>query len=102
MTFQNVYDKEKIMSNLHHLKNLGYIGLSITDDFSINERKKIKEMCQEAKKKTADSGGDFIWRVRGSPRTSLYFIKTSREIFDNSAKQKRLTSLEIKELLEED
>ena len=102
VTFQNVYDKEKIMSNLHHLKNLGYIGLSITDDFSINERKKIKAMCQEAKRKTADSGGDFIWRVRGSPRTSLYFIKTSREIFDNSAKQKRLTSLEIKELLEED
>ncbi|XP_066910337.1 uncharacterized protein PF3D7_1120000-like [Clytia hemisphaerica] len=49
VTLQSEEEKERIMSNLKALKKFGY-HLSITDDFTINERRKIKEMCEKAKK----------------------------------------------------
>ena len=68
------------MKNLYKLKQYGYQGISVTDDFTIEERKKLKEMCEKAKKMNSENDGDFIWRVRGSPRTSLRFIKTPRKV----------------------
>ena len=50
MILKSASEKEKIMQNLHKLKPYGnWLGLSIRDDFTINERKRIKENCQEAK-----------------------------------------------------
>ena len=72
---------------------MGYLKLSITDDLTIKERKKIKEMHEKAKKKNSEcDGGDFIWRVRGSPRTYLRLIKTPRNRSAGKNKQS-LTSV---------
>ena len=79
VTLLSINEKERIMKSLYKLKQYGYQGISITDDFTINERDKIKEMCEKAKKMNSESG-DFVWRVRGSPRTSLRFIKIPRNI----------------------
>ena len=72
---QTKSEKEQIMRNLYKLK---HAGLSITDDFTINERKKIKEMHQKAKNLNKENNGDFVWRVRGSPRTSLRLVRKPR------------------------
>ncbi|XP_066918671.1 uncharacterized protein PF3D7_1120000-like [Clytia hemisphaerica] len=62
VTLQSEEEKERIMSNLKALKKLKWLGyhLSITDDFTINERRKIKEMCEKAKKWNSECDGDFI------------------------------------------
>ena len=75
---QSVSEKERIMQNLHKLKRFGHFGLSVTDDFTINERKRIKEKCQEAKNLNKGNNGDFVWRVRGSPRTRLRLVQKAR------------------------
>ena len=75
MILQTKSEKEQIMRNLYKLK---HVGLSITDDFTINERKKIKEMHQKAKNMNKGENGDFVWRVRGSPRTSLRLVRKPR------------------------
>ena len=82
VTLQNVNEKERIMSNLYKLKKFGNRGISITEDFTITERKKIKEKCEEAKKKNSECDGEFVWRVRGSPRTFLRLIKTPKNSID--------------------
>ena len=75
-------EKEKIMQNLHKLKTYGnWLGLSMRDDFTINERKMIKEKCQEAtnlNKGNNGDFGDFVWRVRGGPRTKPRLVQKAR------------------------
>ena len=67
---QSVNDKDRIMKNLYKLKPFNHVGLCITDDFTLNERRKIKEMHQKAKNMNLGKNGDFVWRVRGNPRTA--------------------------------
>ena len=76
--FENVDEKEQIMNNLYKLKKYGDRGISITHDFTVNERKTIKEMCEKAKRMNSDVKGDFVWRVRGSPRTPFRKNTTKR------------------------
>ena len=77
VTLQNQVDKELIMKNLYKLKETIFNDLiSITEDFTIKERKKIKEMHEKANKLNEEIiNKDFKWRVRGSPRTNLRLIK---------------------------
>ncbi len=87
LILKSTNEKERIMKNLHKLghklKSLDHhLGLSITDDFTINERKMIKDMCQKAKKMNSENDGDFVWRVRGSPRTSLRLVRKPRKLTD--------------------
>ena len=42
--------------------------------------KKSKGKCEKAKEMNFANDGDFIWRIRGSPRTSLRFVKAPRSI----------------------
>ena len=80
---RNINEKERIMKSLYKLKQYGYRGISITDDFTIEERKKIKEMYEKAKENSKNDR-DFIWRVRGSPRTSFRLIKTPRNLLNKN------------------
>jgi len=78
LILKSIEEKERIMQNLHKLKRFNEIGgFSITDDFTINERKIIKDMCQKAKKMNSKND-DFVWHVRGSPRTNLRLVRKSR------------------------
>ena len=75
---QSTNEKQRIMKNLYKLKPFEHVGLSITDDFTVKERKKIKDMHIKAKNMNRGNNGDFVWRVRGSPRTSLRLVRKPR------------------------
>ena len=77
VTFQNIQHKQLVMDNLYRIKtNAPYYRVSVTEDYTWSERKKIKEFCDRAKELNKDGeDNDYIWRVKGSPRTSLYLKK---------------------------
>ena len=56
------------MLNLKYLKyKPEYKRVSITDDYTINERNLIRQVDEEVKEKNSqeDSAANFVWRVRG-------------------------------------
>ena len=72
------HDKEKVMSNLTNLKDKAiYKGMSISADYTINERNLLKEFSMNAKERNEELGPDskYIWRVRGSPKNGLVLKK---------------------------
>ena len=77
VTFQNIQHKQLVMDNLYRIKtNAPYYRVSVTEDYTWSERKKIKEFCDRAKELNKDGeDNDYIWRVKGSSRTSLYLKK---------------------------
>ena len=52
-----------------------YKGISVTDDYTINEREMIREFVKKAKKENEkedkDKESNYIWRVRGCPKNGL-------------------------------
>ena len=73
--------KDEIMRNLKKLKDVDkYRGISITEDYTINERDMIRTKTEEAKSKNANEPAEsqFIWKVRGTPKNGL-FIKKFRK-----------------------
>ena len=70
--------KSEIMSKLWKLKHgqARFHKISITEDFTQEERKEIKRWVDEAKERTQQDDG-YIWKIRGSPRSKLRFIKLS-------------------------
>ena len=73
VTLKNEEEKNQIMSSVH---KLGRWDFRVTDDFSKKERETIKEWHRKAKEKTsAEEDKNYVWKVRGSPRTRLYLKK---------------------------
>ena len=67
-------EKNRILSNLRNLKDSPeYKTISVTEDYTITERRMIKDWSDKAKEKTKNESPDskFVWRVRGSPKNSL-------------------------------
>ena len=74
----NINDKNLVMNNLSKLKNAPdkLNSLSITDDYTLEERQEIRTKVVEAKEKTANEGdGKFIFKVRGTPKNGLKIVK---------------------------
>ena len=71
--FKNEKEKSNVMTRLSNLKKAEekFRRISITDDFTIEERQEIRRFVEEAKQKNAVEEGNFFWRVRGSPKTGL-------------------------------
>ena len=87
IVFNNEEDKEKVMANLRNLKdNQMYKGISITADYTFNERILIKEYYEKAKAKNAQEGNDcnYVWRVRGTPKNGLSLKKLNKDKPGNS------------------
>ena len=64
-------DKNKIMDNLKCLKDQEtFIGLSVTDDYTISERDLIKEWTEKAKVNNVNESpnSNYTWKVRGNPK----------------------------------
>ena len=61
------------MANLRNLKGkTRYNNVFIAEDYTFQERQKIKKYVQDAKEKNEFESDDlFTWRVRGCPRTKL-------------------------------
>ena len=49
--------------------------LSITHDYTIDERKVIKEYVEEAKKRNNTGTKGYVWKVRGTPRNGMKLMK---------------------------
>lgn len=67
-------EKDSIMANLRKLKGKEkYIGISVKEDYTVQERELIKEWVEKAKDANTNEGGDseYEWRVRGSPKNGL-------------------------------
>ena len=74
LVMASINDKVELMKNLYKLKNahVEFKTISITDDYTLEERQSIKDMVQKAKTKTENEGaGQYVWRVRGTPKNGL-------------------------------
>ena len=73
-------DKNKIMSSLNKLKNASepLRGISVRDDYTIEERQLIKSMTEEAKRKN-EADNVTHWKVRGTPKNGLRVVKITRK-----------------------
>ena len=71
-------DKEKILMKLSNLKDkIEYKGVSITEDYTIMERKLLQDWRNKAKTKNDAEEPDskYVWRVRGTPKNGLELKK---------------------------
>ena len=78
LILNNGEEKEKIMSMLTKLKNAdpNIRGISVREDYTIEERKLIKTMNDEARKRNADENVTH-WKVRGTPKNGLKVVKVT-------------------------
>ena len=70
ISFNNVNEKEIVMKALPKLKN-SKLKVRVTHDLTIMDRKKISLWNLKAKTKNKEETGSFVWRVTGSPATTL-------------------------------
>ena len=72
----NAEDKENIMSGLRKLKNADPTlrGISVRDDYTLEERKLIKTMSEEATRRN-EADNVTHWKVRGTPKNGLRVVK---------------------------
>jgi len=67
-------EKNKVLYSMKNLKgNELYKGISVTDDYTVNEREIIREFVKKAKEENEkeDKDSNYIWRVRGCPKNGL-------------------------------
>ena len=76
-----VEDKENITDNLTRLKNAEqFKSISITDDYTIEERKTIKIWVENAKTVDEEEGENsfYTYKVRGSPKNGMRLVKFTK------------------------
>jgi len=82
VSFNNIDEKTKVMTNLRFLKGKEtYNKVSITEDYTISERKMIKDYVERAKQQNRELGDEAksIVVVRGSPKNGLYLKEIMKE-----------------------
>ena len=81
LRMKKISDKEEFMSKLWMLKCVKkkYNRLSITNDYTLDERKIIKDYVEEAKKRNMTTMKGNVWKVRGTPRQGMRLIKISMQ-----------------------
>ena len=79
LAMKSADDKEKVMSSLKKLKDAdaAYHGLSIRDDYTIEERELIRKFVQDAAKRN-ETENTTAWKVRGTPKNGLRLVKITR------------------------
>ena len=84
--FNDNASKVKFMNNLKNLRGkTDFAGISITDDYTLSERKMIRDFARKAKEANANEPPDcdFTWRVRGSPKNGIglkQVMKVKRQV----------------------
>ena len=90
ITVDTEEEQEKIMENLQNLKgNQEYKGISIKEDYTLNERQLIKEYVDQAKALNALESAKkstIVYKVRGTPKNGLFLKRftTMRETTEAS------------------
>ena len=74
---QSENEKATLINSLSNLKGKDtYKGVSVTEDFTRNQRDIIKIWNDKAKQKTREEQDETtVWRVRGDPKNGLYLKK---------------------------
>ena len=74
---KSINEKEEFMSKLWMLKpvQMKFKKLSITNDYTLDERMIIKDYVEEAKKRNMIGTKEYAWKVRGTPREGMKLIK---------------------------
>ena len=80
ITLESYERKNELLSKLWRLKNGAekFRKISITEDFTQEERSEIKLWVEEAKERTKEED-KYIWKVRGSPRNKLRLVKLRKQ-----------------------
>ena len=73
-----IQEVESLMANLSRLKGLSdeFGKISVTEDYTKNEREVIKRYVAEAKEKEVDP--NYIYKIRGTPKNGLRLAKFAR------------------------
>ena len=83
LIMNNEEEKDNIMSKLTNLKNAEdkFRRLSITDDYTQDERQSIKEWVEKSKLKNQEESSDsiFIWRVRGTRKNGHRLVRFTKK-----------------------
>ena len=77
LTMNTDEEKDTVMARLPNLKNAEdkLKMISVTDDYTVDERNEIKTWVEKAKKKNEKETGDVVWKVRGTPKNGLRLAK---------------------------
>ena len=70
---KSVKEKGKVMSRLGRLKGADEVfkKISVTDDYTMEEREEIKRWVIMAKEKNMTGTKDYVWKVRGTPKEGM-------------------------------
>ena len=80
LCMKSAQEKEIFMSKLWMLKNFKRnVNLSVTNDYTLDERKIIRNCVEEAKKRNMKGVKGFLWKVRGTPREGMRIVKIYKE-----------------------
>lgn len=73
-------EKDHLMSRLVNLKNAEdrFKRISVTDDYTAQEREEIRRWVDKAREKNLDENGQFTWKVRGTPKNGLRLARIAR------------------------
>ena len=85
VSLNNGNEKEQVMGNLAKLKgNVMYKKVSVTEDYTVSERKMIQEMREQVKEKNNQEPEDseFVYKLRGTPKNGL-MIRRMKKIKDD-------------------
>ena len=76
ITMESHERKHEFMAQLWKLKNgpMNCQKISVTEDYTQEERKEIKRWVDEAKERTKKDD-EYVWKIRVSPRSKLRFVK---------------------------
>ena len=78
---KSVREKGKVMSRLGRLKGADKVfkKISVTDDYTMEEREEIKRWVIMAKEKNMSGTTDYVWKVRGTPKEGLRLALVKHE-----------------------
>ena len=74
VSLDNGKERDQVMGNLTNLKgNDMYKKISVTEDYTVSERKMIQEMREQVKEKNNQEPEDseFVYKLRGTPKNGL-------------------------------
>ena len=86
IALQSEDQKVKLLGNLSALKGLdNYKGISVTEDLTIEKRKRYKDLANIAKERNqVDPSSSHVWRVRGSSKNGVKLKKIPKRTILNN------------------
>ena len=77
ITMKSVEEKQQFMAKLGLLNHADdeFKNISITDDYTLEEREEIRRWVMIAKKRNTNENSNYVWKVRGTPKIGMRLIR---------------------------